>query len=516
MIPDGTSTALLSISRLYAQYIDSSQTQLAIDPYICGLVMSHSSDAPIGDSAPTTSCYVTGQPSQTGFVATYPVKTDHDLYPIDSSLAYQPMATVMEAARILKHKATGLVFTCEFPHATPADHCAHTYNRNAYSNIAAQMTHNKVDVVIGGGSKYLNESLQNDLRSAGYRVYINDKEAMLNHHEGKMWALYNSSSMDYDIDRDPEKEPSIAEMTRKAIELLSKKPEGFYLLVEGSKVDFAAHNNDAKAAIMDFLAFNEAVKEAIGFAEKDGHTVVLVLPDHGCGGLNMSNRFYNSGYDKLSLQQLMDPIRDYSISTDKMASLIKKEDRENIPQLVKKYYNYDLSEEELNILCWTKDPQSAPMDYDRNKGLSLDKALSNMLYRRTIFGSTSYGHTGEDVFLACYHPKGDRPRGVISNIAVNDYLCRQLGLSNQLPRLTDDIFAKHSELFQDAQSISIERLDKDHYRLIVEYPKHQLTAESNANCVIIDQQSIDISSVIVYMEKNNSFYLPRKLKALLQ
>ena len=108
MIPDGTSTSLLSAARWYQTYLDPNNTTLNIDPYVCGLVRTHSSDAPIGDSAPTTSCYVSGQPSQTGFVSTYPVATDHDLVPVDATRAYQPLATVLEAAKILQHKSTGL------------------------------------------------------------------------------------------------------------------------------------------------------------------------------------------------------------------------------------------------------------------------------------------------------------------------------------------------------------------------------------------------------------------------
>ena len=73
MVPDGTSTAMLSVARWYQQYMDSTQSSLNIDPYICGLVTTFCSDAPIGDSAPTTSCYVTGQPSQKGYIATYPL-----------------------------------------------------------------------------------------------------------------------------------------------------------------------------------------------------------------------------------------------------------------------------------------------------------------------------------------------------------------------------------------------------------------------------------------------------------
>ena len=512
MIPDGCSTALLSMTRQYAQFHDASYTSLPIDAYFCGMVMTHCSDAPIGDSAPTTSCYVTGQPSQKGYVSTYPAKTDHDLYPIDATRTYQPMATVLEAARILKHKATGLVFTCEFPHATPADCAAHTYNRSKYGAIAPQMVHNHVDVVIGGGTEYLTDALANDLKRDNYQVFLNDKKSMEATKSGKMWALFNKSCMEYEIDRDPSVEPTLAEMTQKAIDLLSQQKEGFFLMVEGSKVDWAAHDNDAKAAILDFLAFNDAVQVAMDFARKDGNTVVLVLPDHGCGGFNLGSRQSNSGYSKLSLEQIMKPLDNYTCSTESMAEMMKESEIEQIPELMEKYYQIKLTEEELDRIYHAKDFKKSPIEKEERNEAALTKTIARIVYDRTCFGSTTYGHTGEDVFMACYHPQNDRPNGVISNIEVNEYLCKQLGISDQLPALTESIFTSHTTLFPGAKTITIDSLDKDQYRLTVQYKKHKLVANSFDNYVTIDKQIVPLSSVIVFQEKNNTFYLPKELR----
>mgnify|MGYP002245207726 CR=1 FL=1 len=107
LIPDGTSLATISIARWLQWYQDPSKPKLNIDPYLCGTVRTHSSNAPIGDSAPTTSCYMTGQPSRTGYVSTYPENDgDNDIYrptrPVPST-AY----TVLEAGKMLQGKATG-------------------------------------------------------------------------------------------------------------------------------------------------------------------------------------------------------------------------------------------------------------------------------------------------------------------------------------------------------------------------------------------------------------------------
>ena len=152
LIPDGTSLATVSTARWLQWYTNPSKPKLNLDPYLCGTVRTLCSNEPIGDSAPTTSCYMTGQPSRTGYVSTYPENDgDNDIYPTDPARAFQPLTTVLEAGKMLQGKATGLVFTCEFPHATPADCSAHSYNRGKYDWIAPQMVHNDIDVVIGGG-----------------------------------------------------------------------------------------------------------------------------------------------------------------------------------------------------------------------------------------------------------------------------------------------------------------------------------------------------------------------------
>lgn len=512
MIPDGCSTALLSSTRLYQQYYNMEQSHLAIDPFLCGMVLTHSSDAPIGDSAPTSSCYVTGQPSQTGFISTYPQKTNHDLFPIDANKAFQPLATILEAARILKHKATGLVFTCEFPQATPADCATHSYSRKNYSSIARQMVNNQVDIVIGGGVKYLSDNMVDELQQRHYQVFRNDYAGMRACSSDKMWALFGTTTMQFDLDRDTTAEPSLAEMTAKAISSLSKRPEGFFLMVEGSLIDPAAHNNDIKTAITEFLSFNNAVEVAMDFARQDGQTVVLILPDHGCGGINIGNRKSNHGYDKLSLEQIIKPVDKFLISTSKMADLIKNEQPENLAPLFQKYYDVQLSASQLEAICNASNYHASPIERKSRKGPNLTRTIAQLLYDSTYFSTTTYGHTGEDVFLACYHPQNDIPLGAITNIEVNQYLCKQLGIDGQLPQLTEEIFTPHQTLFNDAQSITIDSLGNEQYRLTVKYKKHTLIAESDANYLFIDKQRIDLESVIVYMKKNDTFYLPKKVK----
>lgn len=444
MVPDGTSTAMLSVARWYQQYLDSTQTSLNIDPYICGLVTTFCSNAPIGDSAPTTSCYVTGQPSQKGYIATYPPKTDQDLVPIDATRAYQPLATLFEAAKMLNNKAVGLVVTCEFPHATPADCMAHTYNRSQLQNIATQMAYNQVDVMMGGGVKYMTPEIIDFLKSKQYDVIMDDKAAFERSQSPRTWALFGPEDMPYDIDRNPALMPSLAEMTHKALELLQQNENGFFLLVEGSKVDFAGHKNEAVRHITDFIAFDKAVKEAVDFAKKDGHTLVIMVPDHGNGGINLGSNKSDKTYATISLKDLYKNVAD------------------------KEYIGY-----------------------------------------------TTMGHTGEDVFLGCYHPYNEQPSGVITNSELYKYLCNQLNMNGVTPALTEKIYSKHQEVFKDMK-YTVEPQEGKTAVLTVKHKGKTLTARSYTNYVTVGKQKIELPSVIVYMDINQTFYLPKDLRTLLE
>ncbi len=512
LIPDGTSTSVLAAARWYQIQQDPSRQNLYIDPFVRGLIRTHSSDAPIGDSAPTTSCYVTGYPTQTGFISTYPQKTDHDLVPVDATRAYQPLTTLLEAAKLTQDKATGLVVTCHFPHATPADCAAHSYNRNLYNMIAKQMVYNDLDVVIGGGTKYLKEPEQEYLKSKGYHVLLDDYAGMQQCSSAPMWALFNEESMSYDLERDPKSTPSLAEMTEKAINLLSADPDGFFLMVEGSKVDWAAHNNDGIAVITDFLAFDKACGVALDFARKSGNTLVVIVPDHGNSGMTIGSSAVSSGYDKLSLEQLMGPLQDYKLSTSTMADKMKAVETTEWPVLFKQYFNIELQDSEILFMQSASDygKSSLPKEQRKNN-LSLDKMISKVVYGRTCLGFTTFGHTGENVFYAMYHPNSQEMSGIRTNVELNHYMCEQLGLpEGELDRLTAENFVDHRQVFAD-YSYQIDSVAPEKYILTVKNRKTTLTVESGTNFVTVNKRKFDLGTIVLYFPINKTFNLPKNL-----
>ncbi|GHT78175.1 alkaline phosphatase [Bacteroidia bacterium] len=514
LIPDGTSLSAVSAARWYQRYNNPEKIHLNLDPYICGTILTYSSNAPIGDSAPTTSCYMTGYPSRAGYVATYPpADPENDIVPNDPGRAFQPLMTVMEAARITQSKATGLVFTCEFPHATPADCMSHSYNRGKYEWIAPQMAHNNIDVVIGGGVSLLNDESKNYLLNQGYGVFFNDVKNFRNFAGNKMWALFRDKDMSYDIDRDTVAEPSLAEMTAKAIEKLSTNPNGFVLMVEGSKIDWAAHANDVTAIITDMLAFDKACGVAFDFAEANGETLVVVVPDHGNSGLSIgSSKCPN--YGGMTKNELFGQVSQFKTSVDGLINRLHNTDASQLKKVVYDLTGISLTDDEYKQLLQCSDYNRSSLSNDeRMKGSKLTKVVAKILDNHTCFGFTTGGHTGEEVFLAVLDPTDNRLTGNHTNIDLNHYLRRSLGLQSDLEALTDEYFAKHTEVFA-GQSYTV-TTKNDVPTLEVKNNNNVLEIQPNTNIVKFNGKEILLNSVVVYVDKNNTFYLPKFLKGLI-
>ncbi|MDR0613084.1 MAG: alkaline phosphatase [Dysgonamonadaceae bacterium] len=515
LIPDGTSLASVSTARWFQHYLNPDATRLNIDPYLCGTILTFCSNAPIGDSAPTTSCYMTGYPSRAGYVSTYPVADPaNDILPMDSLKAYQPLITLLEAARIAQHKSTGLVFTCEFPHATPADCSAHSYRRDRYGWIAPQIVHNQIDVVIGGGVSLLNDENKRFLQNEGYGLFLNDINGFRNYSGDKMWALFADKDMAYDIDRNPEQEPSLAEMTKIAIDKLSRNKNGFFLMVEGSKIDWAAHANDARAIISDVLAFDKACGEAFRFAESDGETLVVVVPDHGNSGISIgSNKC--PGYSTLTKDQLFGNVAKFKTSVDALIRVLHDTPPDGLRQTVLELTGIALTDEEYQLLLQTADYHlSALSDEERMKGSKLTKEVAKILDKYTCFGFTTTGHTGEEVFLAVYDPRpGGRMTGFHTNVELNHYIRNAMGLEKQFESLTGEYFAKHTDVFKN-YTFTVDTLS-DNPVLTVKNKETTLEIHPNTNIAKCNGKELKLNSVVVYVDKNNTFYLPKSMEKLL-
>ena len=139
-------------------------------------------------------------------------------------------------------------------------------------------------------------------------------------------------------------------MTQKAIDILSKDPDGFFLMVEGSKVDWAAHANDPIALISDIDAFDRAVEAALEFAKKDDQTMIIGLTDHGNGGVTIGNHATTSSYSKDPVEKFIAPLKKAKLTGEGLESKLNA-DRSNIKEVMSGYFGIDdlTPEEEAEI-----------------------------------------------------------------------------------------------------------------------------------------------------------------------
>lgn len=534
MISDGTSLPVLSASRWMRRYQDSTAQNLHLDPYLCGTLVTYSSNAPIGDSAPTTSCYMTGVPSITGFIATYPYsQPQNDLVKLDATRAYRPMATLLEIARLETKRKVGLVMTSEFCHATPADCSAHSYDRKRYDWLVPQMVHNSIDVVIGGGSGLLTKEQVQFLQQEGYTVFRDQLEEARQDASSRTWQLYGKRSIPYNLDRDPKHFPSLAEMTESALEKLSageRSENGFFLMVEGSKVDWAAHNNDPVALIDEFIAFDDAVGKAIDFAKHDGNTVVIVTSDHGNSGFSIGREGFPKKYDEASLEELFGFWSKIKRSAEGMAQLLNSHPYSQVQSLFEQYGGFRLEEDELAALRHCKAYKNSPLSEAEKDSREVSPTLYNSnlsrlvceFYKRRLpVGFTTHGHTGEEVYLAIVAPEGvSRLIGVNQNYQLAAYMKSLLGIDAPLESFSNRYFAPHTELLR-GRNYKLAKNEKGEIVLSVREKRgmrYEVQAFSNVVSMykgkkLIDQAKLPLATV--YVDKTDCLYLADSFLELL-
>jgi alkaline phosphatase len=470
LVPDGCSQSIETIARWYKG------SDLNVDSMVSGTVATWMANSVITDSAPASTAFATGQKSTNGFIGVGPRTSDLLTGYTSTAEPYVPLATVLEAAK-LSGKATGLVATSTISHATPAGFAAHNYNRNDEADITEQMVYNDVDVVLGGGAANLfpknykynttfgttwtgsradGENLYQALLDRGYS-YVDSKTSMNQVSSGKVWGLFAASSMQPEVDRatTAPSEPSLAEMTTKALQILSKDKDGFFLMVEGSQVDWADHANDPIYDVKDFLAFDDAVGVAVNFAEQDGKTLVLAFPDHNCGGLTLGSYYQDSNtikhaYTATTIQDVVGPLQKMDISSTALAAKLSgTTDSAQMANIINQYWHFNLTASDVNAIKAIMAGNSTGAGQPTKAATSLDYAISEYVCAKyTVFGWTTHGHTGDDVPLWAWAPK-NTPTGHYDNTDMAKITADALNLN--LNAAQNELYVNASSVFKPSE-----------------------------------------------------------------
>ncbi|SDN77683.1 alkaline phosphatase [Alkalicoccus daliensis] len=356
------------------------------DDFLTGMITTHSNNNRVTDSAAAGTAMATGTKTNNGMIGQTPDGEE--------------LETILEAAS-KAGKSTGLVANSTITHATPAAFASHVDSRNNQEEIARQyIDQGVVDVFLGGGLEYfLPESeggrqeerhLLNEAIDMGYQ-FVENQEELLNIEEGNILGLFADGAMAPELHREETDQPSIAEMTSSAIDVLDQNEEGFFLMVEGSQIDWAGHANDAAWAMSDTAAFEEAVIDALDFADQDGETLIVIAGDHDTGGMTLG------GYE--SKGSNVEILHNVTATGDYMAAQLN-DDRSNVAEVVEEYAAITLTEEEAQTI-----------QQSNNAGLAINQTISN--YAGVGWSTTS--HTGIEVPIYAYGLGSEQFSGLLDN-----------------------------------------------------------------------------------------------------
>lgn len=414
MISDGMSLGTLTMADLYSRNI-LGKTSHWIGLYESkkvsrALMSTASASSIVTDSAAASSAFGGGVRVKNGVLNTGP-----------NGEKYLPVWQQFKQ----NGKKAGCVTTVTITHATPAGFCVNSEKRNAEPMIAELYAELGMDVMMGGGDEFFNPEKREDRKDVysvyeqkGYQI-IRDAAGLKNISPNrKTLGVFSTGALPYTVDREHLNEfkdtPTLAEMTVAAIGQMKDHPHGFVLQVEGGKVDWSAHANDVAALIHDQLAFDEAVKAAIDFAERDGNTLVIITTDHGNAnpgtiyGPDATKNFNSIANYKYTNEYILNKIHaDFNI--------------QQVKDWIYEGNRISLTDDEAGLLLGFYN------GLEKEDGLYNYKKLPFKLYseiqkKHNSVGWISMDHSGDYVEVAIYGPGSELLMPFIKNTDLHDLM----------------------------------------------------------------------------------------------
>ena len=354
---------------------------------LSGLVTTNSANSPVTDSAAAATALATGHKTNNGMISVGPRE--------------QRLFTLLEKCQAM-YKSTGLVTMDALHGATPAAFATHVKERGMASDIALQLSRSSLSVMLGfwkdwflpesaGGKRTDGRDLLSRLRRRGYDVVFT-KETLAQAKGQRLVGLFD----------DGPQAPTLAEMTKAALERLRSDPDGFFLLVEGARIDWKGHANDPAGAVLDTWQFDEAVAAALECARTRGRTLVVVTADHETGGMGIADR---------SRLRLLGNVK---ASAEEMAQQLNA-DRTNAAAVLGSSAGLpDLTPAELQQITSAKDAAAA---------------VAAVISQRAGVTWSAQGHTATPVRVFAFGPEAQRFVGHMDNTDIPKRIAAILGIT---------------------------------------------------------------------------------------
>lgn len=413
MVSDGMNMGALSLAKLYGGLVAEKKShwlQIYRERAVVRcLAETYSANSVVTDSAAAASAWGGGERVNNGTI---------NMRPDGSQLT--PLLEKVQAQGI----RMGLVTTATVTHATPAGFAANVASRGSEGEIAQQYFDRKVDLLLGGGRKFFDPELRGKFAEAGYDLVL-DREGLKNlppptGEVKPLLGLFAEGYHAFDLDRKhlPDlaaKLPSLVEMTEAALGRLHGAKDGFFLMIEGARIDHAGHANDPAASIHDQMAFDDAVGTVRAFVEKNPDTLLIITTDHGCGGIQMNGvsadpkQGFGPGLYNATTASFL-RLKGFNRSLEWMGqNKVNAVSGPRLGELWKEYTGLSINEDQVKSL----------------QGLKL-RATSDLIKEYTGVGWTSANHTSELVEFCAMGPGSHLFAPYLWNSEVHGLLLRAM------------------------------------------------------------------------------------------
>ena len=278
MIGDGMGLSHISSG----MYSNNNYTSLERSKYV-GLIKTHSSNRLITDSAAAGTAMSSG------------IKTKNTVVGMDDN--YKPVKNILEICKDFGY-STGIVVTSTIVHATPASYYSKVKSRYQYEDISSQLAKSGINFFVGGGERYFNDRSDNRNLFTEMEDYYfaTSIETYKKSNSNKIGYL---TSYDDPTEKHLGREPSLPSLVEATIKKLEDLDKPFFLLIEGSQIDWGSHDNDPEHTISEMIEFDNTIKTVFDFIDNDDNTLVVITADHETGGTAITGGDLSKSKDKV-------------------------------------------------------------------------------------------------------------------------------------------------------------------------------------------------------------------------